>query len=382
MRVPFCDVRRRYRALKRAYDSAYQRVVSSGQFVLGAEVDAFEREFSAYCEAPYAIAVGNGLDALRLILRGYGIGPGCEVIVPAHTFVATWLAVSESGATPVPVEVDPRTLNIDPQAVARAVTGRTRAVIVVHLYGHPVDVDAVADAIGGRHRHIKIIEDAAQAHGARYKGRRVGSLGDAAAFSFYPTKNLGCFGDGGCVVTGDAELEQAVRLLRNYGSVAKYRHEVRGANSRLDEVQAAFLRAGLQALDDWNARRRRHAEHYDSLLRGSGLRLPSVEPWAEPVWHLYTLRVSSRAQVQTALKARGVDTAIHYPVPPHLQPAYADLGVQRGAFPIAESACEELLSLPMDPYLDEAEVAHVAQAVTEAVDALAPEPASRGAART
>lgn len=361
--IPFLDLRAAYIELRRDLDAACRRVLDSGSYILGAEVDGFEREFAAYCEARHCVGTGNGLDALTLALRGYGIGPGDEVIVPSNTFIATWLAVTATGARLAPVEPDPVTFNIDPARVESAITPRTRAIIAVHLYGLPADMDAINGL--ARERGIKVIEDAAQAHGARFRGRRAGSLGDAAAFSFYPAKNLGAFGDGGALVTDDARLAERVAALRNYGSRERYRHESKGGNSRLDEMQAALLRVRLGRLDEWNRRRRSQARVYLSLLAGLPLTLPQEPPGAEHVWHLFVIRTPRREELRRFLEARGVGTHIHYPVPPHLQPAYADLRLGAGALPISEAMHREVLSLPMGPHLSEAEVHQVAGAVAE-----------------
>jgi dTDP-4-amino-4,6-dideoxygalactose transaminase len=300
-----------------------------------------------------------------LILRGYDIGAGDEVVVPSNTYIATWLAVSQLGARPVPVEPDSATCNLDPARLERAITPRTRAMIAVHLYGLPADMDRILQI--ARPRGIKVIEDAAQSHGARYKGRRAGALGDAAGFSFYPSKNLGAFGDGGAVVTDDAQLAGRVAALRNYGSGKRYKHEIQGGNSRLDELQAALLRVKLRHLDDWNARRRARARLYASLLPGSRLTLPSEPPTSEHAWHLFVIRTAQRDALQRFLEARGVGTLIHYPVPPHLQPAYRDLGLGEGAFPVSETIHREVLSLPIGPHLNEDELRYVAGAVAECV---------------
>jgi len=351
--IPFLDLHAAYLELRAELDAAAQRVLASGWYILGAEVEAFEREFAAYCEVEHCIGVGNGLDALHLILRAYGIGPGDEVIVPANTYIATWLAVSYAGAKPVPVEPDARTYNLDPALIEAAITPATKAILPVHLYGQPADMDPI-NAVAARHG-LKVIEDAAQAHGARYKGRRVGGLGDAAGFSFYPGKNLGALGDGGAVVTKDAELAERVRVLRNYGSRVKYHNEVKGFNSRLDELQAALLRVKLPVLDEWNQRRRAAAARYLEEWAGSELGLPFVPDWAEPVWHLFVVRHPQRDELQQRLHQAGIGTMIHYPVPPHLQPAYAELGYGVGAFPITEAMHCEVLSLPMGPHLTAAQ---------------------------
>ena len=357
MSVPFLDLGAAYLELKDDLDAAYHRVMDSGWFILGKEVEAFEREFAAYCEAAHCVGVGNGLEALHLILRAYGIGPGDEVIVPANTYIATWLAVSYAGATPIPVEPDARTYNLDPALIEAAITPATRAILPVHLYGQPADMDPIK-ALASRYG-LKVIEDAAQAHGARYHGRRVGGLGDAAGFSFYPGKNLGALGDGGAVVTNDADLAERVRVLRNYGSRVKYHNEVKGFNSRLDELQAALLRVKLPVLDAWNERRRAAAARYLDGLAGSELGLPYVPKWAEPVWHLFVVRHPQRHALQQRLQQAGIGTMIHYPIPPHLQPAYAELGYGAGAFPISEAIHREVFSLPMGPQLTAAQQGRV-----------------------
>jgi dTDP-4-amino-4,6-dideoxygalactose transaminase len=358
MKVPFLDLKPAYRELQAELDAAWRRVMDSGWYILGEEVEAFEREFAAYCGARHCIGVANGLDALTLILRGYDIGPGSEVIVPANTYIATWLGVSYAGAIPVPVEPDLQTYNLDPGKIEAAITSRTRAIIPVHLYGRPAEMDAIRE-IGFR-RGLKVIEDAAQAHGTDYQGKRTGNLGDAAAFSFYPTKNLGAFGDAGAVVTSDDGLAERVRVLRNYGSRAKYYNEVKGINSRLDPVQASLLRVKLRQLDAWNARRRIVAEEYlDGLSQASDLVLPSVAIGAQPAWHQFVVRHPLRDRLQEYLKESGVGTLIHYPVPPHLSGAYADGGWKRGDFPITEELADTVLSIPIGPHLGDDEVAFV-----------------------
>lgn len=362
MTIPFLDIKASYMELKDELDAAYHRVMQSGWFLLGKELEAFEAEFAAYCEVPYCAGVGNGLDALHLALRAMDIGPGDEVIVPAHTFVATWLAVSYAGATPVPVEPDPRTYNIDPQRIEEAVTRRTRAIIPVHLYGQPADMDQIV-AIADRHG-LRVIEDAAQAHGARYRGKRVGGLSHAAAFSFYPGKNLGAFSDGGAVVTGDRQIADKVRALRNYGSRIKYQYEAKGINSRLDELQAAFLRVKLRMLDKWNARREQLASLYLTGLRDvPDIMLPFVPEWAQPAWHLFVVRHPRRDMLQAEMSKANIGTLIHYPVPPQLSDAYRDMGCQPGKFPIAEKLTAEVLSLPMGPHLTSEHAGHVARQI-------------------
>jgi dTDP-4-amino-4,6-dideoxygalactose transaminase len=364
MSVAFLELKAPHAALREELTEAFQRVLASGWFVLGPELEAFEAEFAAYCGARHCIGVGNGLEALHLILKAYGIGPGDEVIVPSNTFIATWLAASHCGAKPVPVEPLDAFYNIDPRRIEAAITPRTRAIMPVHLYGQPADMAPIL-AIAGKHG-LKVIEDAAQAHGARYKGRRTGSLGHAAGFSFYPGKNLGALGDGGAITTNDDNLAHRIRLLRNYGSEAKYRHEMQGFNSRLDELQAALLRVKLKHLDDWNARRRDIAAAYLGGLAGTGLVLPMVPAWAEAVWHLFVVRSPARQQLQDSLAASGIQTLIHYPTPPHLQPAYCMLGLVEGSLPVTEAIHREVLSLPMDPYLADNELVRVIAAIQSA----------------
>ena len=294
------------------------------------EVDAFEAEYATYCGAAHCVGVANGLDALHLALRAMDVGPGDEVIVPSNTYIATWLAVSQCGATPVPVEPDERTFNIDPARIEAAITPRTRVLLPVHLYGQPANMDEIL-AIARKHG-LKVLEDGAQAHGARYKGQRLGAHGDAVAWSFYPGKNLGAMGDGGAVTTNDPQLADRLRVLRNYGSRVKYVNEVQGYNSRLDPLQAAILRVKLAHLDEWNERRRAIAARYQSGLAGCGLALPHVPEWAEPVWHLYVVQHPQRDALQQALNDAGVGTLIHYPIPPHRQQAYADAGWGRAPF--------------------------------------------------
>lgn len=367
MMIPFLDVKSPNVELSAELSDAFARVLNSGWYILGDEVRLFEQEFAEYCDAEYCIGVGNGLEALHLILRAYGIGEGDEVIVPSNTYIATWLAASYAGATPVPVEPDAKTYNIDPLRIEAAITSRTKAIMAVHLYGQPADMDAINE-IARRHG-LRVIEDAAQAHGARYKGRRTGMLGDAAGFSFYPGKNLGALGDGGAVVTNDRELAEKIRLLGNYGSRIKYRHEEKGFNSRLDEIQAAFLRVKLRKLDEWNALRSRWAAEYAKALTDCDLVLPVQPEWAESVWHLFVVRTSRRADLQKRLEEAGIGTMIHYPVPPHMQDAYAELGHVQGAFPIAERMSGEILSLPMGPHLDGRQFDQIVQAIREATHA-------------
>lgn len=348
MSIPFLDLKTPHEELRAELRQAFERVIDSGWYILGNEVKQFEQEFADYCEAKHCVGVGNGLEALHLILRAYGIGEGDEVIVPSNTYIATWLAASYAGATPIPVEPDECTYNIDPTLIEAAITPLTKAIIAVHLYGQPADMDAINE-IAKKH-NLKVIEDAAQAHGARYKGKRVGSLGDAAGFSFYPGKNLGAIGDGGAVTTDDPVLAEKIRVLCNYGSQVKYHNKVKGYNSRLDELQAAFLREKLKVLDVWNERRKKIATEYLKALSASNLALPQVPKWADPVWHLFVVRHPQRAHLQQQLSVAGICSMIHYPIPPHLQEAYTELGYALGSFPLAECIHREVLSLPIGPH--------------------------------
>lgn len=360
--IPFLDLKTPYLELQEEFDSAYRRVMASGWYLLGQELEAFEHEFAVYCNARHCIGVGNGLDALHIILRALGIGPGDEVIVPANTYIATWLAVSYVGATPVPVEPDDKTFNLDPDRIEAAITPRTKGILPVHIYGQPADMDPI-NAIASRYG-LKVVEDVAQAHGARYKGRRVGALGDAGGFSFYPGKNLGAFGDGGAIITNDDDIAAQAKSLRNYGSVVKYHNDVQGFNSRLDEIQAAMLRVKLKYLDEWNNRRAGVAAIYGEALSGIPLSLPFVPVWAEPVWHLFVVRSTMRKELQLHLAQKGIGTLIHYPIPPHLQKAYSELGHCSGSFPVTEQMAGEVLSLPIGPHLNSGELDKVVAAIT------------------
>lgn len=353
MTIPFLDLKAINGRHREELSTAFERVLDSGWLILGQEVEAFEFEFSNYCGSRHCIGVGNGLDALHLVLRAWNIGEGDEVIVPSNTYIATWLAVSYAGATPVPVEPDPATCNIDPSLLEKSITPRTKAIIPVHLYGQTADMDPIME-IAERHG-LKILEDAAQAHGALYKGKVAGNLGHAAAFSFYPGKNLGALGDGGAVTTDDPALAEAIRELRNYGSREKYQNERKGFNTRLDELQAAFLRTKLKSLDDDNSRRREIAKLYQSCLSGLPIRFQEVPLWASPVWHLFVVRTPQRDRLKQALNEKGVGTLIHYPIPPHLQPAYADFNTIP-TLPLARELSDEILSLPMSPVLDDQDV--------------------------
>jgi dTDP-3-amino-3,4,6-trideoxy-alpha-D-glucose transaminase len=361
--VPFLDLQALHRELRAPLAEAALRVLDSTRVLLGPELEAFEDSWAKHTGARCAVGVGSGLDALTLALRGLGVGPGDEVIVPAHTFVATWLAVVHVGAMPVPVDVSPATGFWEPDAVAAAIGSRTRVLMPVHLYGQPVDLDPLL-ALAGRHG-LAVLDDAAQAHGARYRGRRLGGLTHATAWSFYPGKNLGALGDGGAVTTSDLGLAARIRSLRNYGSTEKYVHEEIGWNSRLDELQAALLSVKLGRLDEHNGRRARVAERYAEGLTDTGLVLPPAIPATTPVWHLYVARTPHREALRAHLATRGVETLIHYPIPPHRQRAFAGTPLAMTAQPVAELFADEVLSLPMGPHLAEQEQARVIDAIRE-----------------
>ena len=361
--IPFLDLKNINLRQREAFHIALDRVLDSGWLILGKETEAFEREFAAYCGTRHAVGVANGLEALHLVLRAWGVGPGDEVIVPSNTYIATWLAVTYTGATPIPVEPD-ETSNIDPLRVEAAITPRTRAIIPVHLYGQTAQMGPLM-AIARRYG-LKVLEDAAQAQGARYLEQRAGALGDAAGFSFYPGKNLGALGDAGAVTTNDDALAEQLRVLRNYGSRVKYHNEIVGYNSRLDELQSAFLRAKLPLLDADNARRAEIAAHYTSELGAiDRIKLPPVAEGCEPVWHLYVIRHSQRDALAQSLAKSDVGTVIHYPIPPHLQPAYASLGSKEGSYPISELLHREVLSLPIGPTMSNGDVARVIDAIRQ-----------------
>ena len=349
MKVPFLDLVDGYMELREEIDSAIADVLSVGSYVLGPVVERFECAYAGYCGSRYTVGVGNGFDALLLGLRALGIGSGDEVIVPSHTFIATWLAVSHTGARPVPVEPGEGSYNIDPGQIEYAITERTKAILAVHLYGQPADLDGIYEI--ARKYQLRVLEDAAQAHGACYKKARIGSLGDVVAWSFYPGKNLGAFGDGGAVTTNNAEIAHKIQALRNYGSNIKYVHGSQGVNSRLDPIQAAVLSVKLKYLNEWNLRRMKIAKRYSESLAGGRFILPTVLEGTDPVWHLYVIRTPRRNDLQAYLNDRGIDTLVHYPIPPHLQEAYAELGYKRGDFPIAEKIADEVLSLPIGPHI-------------------------------
>ncbi len=361
MEIPFVDLKSQYRQIKDEVDAAVLGVMQRGDFVLGGAVGEFERAFADYCGVAHCVGVDSGYSALELIVRAYDIGPGDEVITAANTFIATTLAISNAGATPVLVDCDPETYNIDATKIEAAITPRTKAIMPVHLYGQTADMDAIT-AIARKHG-LRVFEDAAQASGARYKGRMAGSLGDAAAFSFYPGKNLGAYGDGGAVTTNDPEIAEKIRLLRNIGQKIKYFHEVKGFNNRLDTMQAAVLGVKLPYLDGWNANRRRAAAQYAELLADLPFVTPVTADYAEHIFHLYVVRVDNREALMVYLKDKGIATGLHYPIPIHLQPAYSELGHDVGDFPITEEYADKILSLPIFPEMDDEKVAHVVDAI-------------------
>ncbi|MGB9181835.1 MAG: DegT/DnrJ/EryC1/StrS family aminotransferase [Pyrinomonadaceae bacterium] len=363
--IPFVDLRLQYQSIKGEVDAALARVLDNASFILGPEVQAFEEAFAEYVGARFCVCVSNGTAAIQLALTACGLGAGDEVIVPANSFFATAEGVSTAQATPVFVDADPVSYTIDATKIEVAITERTRAIMPVHLYGQSADLDPLFE-IAGRHNLI-VIEDAAQAHGSRYKGRRVGALGRAGCFSFYPGKNLGAYGEGGAVVTNDEEVARRVRLLRDHGSERKYVHEIVGYNFRLEGIQGAVLNVKLKYLDRWNALRREHAARYNELLAGSGdaLTLPREMPYAEHIYHLYVVQRDARDELQKRLTEAGVQTGIHYPVPIHLQPAYASLGHKAGDFPESERQAERVLSLPMFPELTDEQIMRVVEAIQE-----------------
>ncbi len=361
--IPFVDLKAQYATIKEEVNAAIQGILDTCQFTLGSEVAAFENEFASYCQSTFGIGVNTGTSALHLSLLAADIGPGDEVITVPFTFVATVAAISYTGATPVFVDIDPRTYTMDPKAIEAAITPRTRAIIPVHLYGQMADMDPIME-IAKKHGLV-VIEDACQAHGAEYKGRRAGSIGDMGCFSFYPGKNLGAYGEGGMVVTGNADYNRRIRMLRDWGAEKKYQHELKGYNYRLEGIQGAVLRVKLKYLEKWTEARRTAAAHYDRLFAGSGVQTPQVEAHNRHVYHLYVVRTSQRQAWQDALNAKRIQTGIHYPTPVHLLPAYADLGYKAGQFPHSEKAAAEVLSLPMFPELTQSQCEEVAAAVRE-----------------
>jgi dTDP-4-amino-4,6-dideoxygalactose transaminase len=367
--LPFVDLAAQRAAIANEVNAAIRGCLERNDWILGNDVAAFEEEFATYCGTASAIGTDSGLSALELTLRALEIGSGDEVVTAANTFIATALAITAAGATPVLVDAEPATLNLDPALLQDAIGPRTKAVMPVHLYGQPADMDAIT-SIGDRNRLV-VIEDACQAHGARYEGRRAGSLGQAGAFSFYPSKNLGAYGDGGAITTNDEELADRLQLLRNYGQRRKYVHDVQGFNRRLDTLQAAVLRVKLRRLDGWNDARRRCAELYTELLSEQDVVVPVHQPTVEHVWHLYVIRVRERDALQTFLGERGIETGIHYPVPIHLQPAFRHLGYARGDFPVAERMADEALSLPMFAELQDYQIHSVVAAINDFFDGAA-----------
>ncbi len=363
--VPLLDLKAQYRAIKSELDAAVIHVLENAQFILGPEVVAFETEFAAYVDAREAVGVNSGTSALHhLALLAAGVGPGDEVITVPFTFVATAAAIVYTGATPVFVDIDPVTFNIDVAAIEGAITPRTKAIMPVHLFGQPADMDPIMEI--ARRRNLVVIEDAAQSHGAEYRGRRAGSIGDMACFSFYPAKNLGACGEGGAVTTNNPEFARKIRILRDWGSEKKYVHEVKGYNYRLEGIQAAILRVKLRHLEDWTNARRGHARRYAELLNGCPVRLPQEMAYARHVYHVYTLRAANRDQLRDELLQREIQTGIHYPIPIHLQPAYADLNYGPGDFPEAERACAEVLALPIFPEMSDSQLHEVAAALQQA----------------
>ena len=358
--IPIVDLKAQYYSIKDEIDGAIASVLESSQFILGKEVAAFENEFASYCGAAYAIGLNSGTSALHLALLAAGVGPGDEVITVPFTFVASVATIWYTGAQPVFVDIDPDSYTMNVAQVAAAITPRTKAILPVHLYGQPADMDPLLEI--ARYHGLAVIEDAAQAHGAEYKGRRAGSIGDIGCFSFYPTKNLGAFGEGGAVVTNNPAHAHRIRMLRDWGTEKKYEHLLKGYNYQLEGLQGAILRVKLRHLERWIAARRAHAGEYARLLDGAAVQLPCEMPYARHIYNTYTVRSKHRDQLQTELYAAGVQSAIHYPIPVHLQPAYADLGYARGAFPVSEQAAREVLSLPMYPELTERQIASIAEA--------------------
>jgi dTDP-4-amino-4,6-dideoxygalactose transaminase len=363
--IPFVDLKAQYSSIKTEIDAAVLRTLESTQFILGSEVAAFEEAFARYCGVEHAIGVNSGTSALHLALLAAGIGPGDEVITVPQTFVATVAAIEYSGARPVFVDIDPQYYTMDPGKIERAITPHTKAILPVHLYGQTADMDPILDL--ARRRGLAVIEDAAQAHGAEYKGRRAGSLGDLGCFSFYPGKNLGAYGEGGAVVTSNAEFAAKIRMLRDWGQKGKSNHVIKGFNYRLDGIQGAILSVKLRYLEQWTESRRAHAALYDRLLAGSSSVTPESRPDSRHVYHVYAIRSRHRAKIQSELTAQGVQTGIHYPVPVHLMEAYRELGYGEGSFPEAEKAAREVLSLPMYPELRDDQIRAVAQALSTPV---------------
>lgn len=367
--IPFLDLKQINLGFAQEFHKKLDEILTSGRLILGGEVEAFEKEFSSFCNSTYCVGVANGLDALHLTLAAWGIGEGDEVLVPSNTYIATWLAVSNTGARPIPVEPDLATYNIDPLKIEASITKNTKAIIPVHLYGQPANMSAI-NQIATKY-NLKVLEDSAQAHGALYERKMAGSLGDASGFSFYPGKNLGALGDAGCITTSDPDLAEKLIYLRNYGSKVKYHNEFQGLNSRLDEVQAGFLRIKLIRLTQDNLQRSKIAQFYSEALENlSDITIPHIVSNTTSCWHLYVIRHKNRDQLQDELKKLGIETLIHYPIPPHLQPAYKNLGYSRGDFPIAELIHDQVLSLPIGPTLTNEQAATVVDKVRMAAKAL------------
>jgi dTDP-4-amino-4,6-dideoxygalactose transaminase len=362
VQVPFLDLKAQYLSIKPEVDAAIARVLESSEFVLGAEVAGFENEFAAYCGATHCVALNSGTSALHLALLAAGVGQGDEVLTVPFTFVASVAAILYAKARPVLVDIDPRSFTMDPAALEAAVTPRTKAILPIHLYGQPADMDPILE-VAQRH-NLVVIEDAAQAHGAQYKGRPVGSIGNIGCFSFYPTKNLGAYGEGGAVTTNNAEYARTIRMLRDWGQDRKYHHLLRGFNYRMEGLQGAILRVKLRHLKQWTEARRIAANKYNRSLVDSVVQIPAEMPWAKHAYHIYTVRTEDRSDLQAALSAQRIQTAVHYALPVHLQPAYADLGFSRGAFPESEKAAEEVLSLPLYPEITDHQIEVVSQALT------------------
>jgi len=364
MKVPFVDLKRQYNLIKEEIESKVKEVLESGQYILGKEVESFEKEFAKYCKVRYAVGVASGTDALVISLKALGIRPSDEVITVPNTFIATVDAIVRNCAKPVFVDIDPETYNIDVTKIKEKITENTKAIIPVHLYGQPADMDPIRDI--AEENNLFVIEDACQSHGAEYKGKKTGSLGDVACFSFYPTKNLGAYGDGGIIVTNNEELAEKIRMIRNYGQSKKYHHDFIGHNSRLDEIQAAILRVKLKYLDEWNQKRRRNAKKYNEFLEElEDIKTPIEKNFAKHVYHLYVIKCKNRDGLKEYLESKGILTGLHYPVPIHFQKAYTWLGYAENSFPVAEKTAREILSLPMFPELTEEEIAYVCDKIKE-----------------
>ena len=361
MKVPFLDLKSLYKDQKEEFDTQTLNFFQSGYYIGGKEVESFETSFAKYTSSKFCVGVANGFDALRLALKAIDIKNGDEIIVPSHTFIATWLAVTECGGIPIPVEVNEQTYNLDASIIANSITNKTKAIIPVHLYGQPADIDQICDI--ARKNNLYVIEDAAQAHGARYKNKSIGSHGDIVAWSFYPGKNLGAFGDAGAITTNNENLAEKVKIIGNYGSSEKYVNDILGCNSRLDPIQATALKIKLNTLDKYNKRRKKVAEIYIKNICSNKVILPTVPDWSDPVWHLFCIRVANRDEVQSKLRGLGIETLIHYPIPPHLQNAYRHLNFHRGSYPISEKISDEILSLPISPLIADNEVEYVIDSI-------------------